>query len=311
MSMIKAALWMVLILGFIQKDQKGEPYKLDKQQGEGLASKYQMDNGIEKDPDVVLVESFEEGDYKKRWDDLGKTPKCLEVCEDAENVQSGKRSIKITATLGENTGAHLYKMLPKGLDTCYLRFYVKFEKEHEYIHHFVHLTAYNPATRWPQGGAGELPAGDKRATTGIEPWGNWGRHKPPGAWHFYTYWCEMNKSKDGKYWGNSFGPEEPVLVERGKWICVEMMMKMNSSPDKADGEQAFWIEGKCAGRWGGFRWRTSSDLKVNGIWILYYITENAPKQNNVKDPRKVNCVWFDDIVVSKSYIGPQVSKKRE
>ncbi len=290
---------------------RGNPRKLEHtQEGQGIATKYPNDKGIEKDPDIVLAENFEDGDYKKRWDDV-KNPKCLELCEDPKNVHSGKHSIQITATLGDNTGGHLYKMLSKGLDTCYLRFYAKFEKEHEYVHHFVHLTAYNPGTKWPQGGAGELPDGSKRATTGIEPWGNWGRHKPPGAWNFYTYWCEMKKSKDGKYWGNSFAPEEPVLVERDKWICVEMMMKMNSSPDKEDGEQAFWIDGKCAGRWGGFRWRTLEELKINGIWILYYITENAPKQNNVKDPKKVNRIWFDDILVAKSYIGPLCKEKQK
>ena len=45
-------------------------------------------------------------------------------------------------------------------------------------------------------------------------------------------------------------------------------------------------------------------LKVNGLWMLYYITDNAARQNCVKDYRKVNRVWFDDIVVSDTYIGP-------
>jgi hypothetical protein len=51
------------------------------------------------------------------------------------------------------------------------------------------------------------------------------------------------------------------------------------------------------------RWRTDEKLKVNGVWIMLYVTENAAKQNKVKAPEKVR-VWFDDIVVSKSYIGP-------
>src|SRR4029453_16303487 len=176
---------------------------------------------------------------------------------------------------------HLYRMLDPGLDTCHLRFYVKFDKEHDYVHHFVHLVGYNPPTRYPQGGAGERPKGDERFSTGIEPWGDWAKHPAPGVWNFYSYWCEMKQSRDGRYWGNSFMPEPRVPVVRDQWVCVEVMLKCNSAPDKADGEQALWVDGKEVGRWGGIRWRKDMKLKVNGLWMLYYITENAGRQNRV------------------------------
>lgn len=54
----------------------------------------------------------------------------------------------------------------------------------------------------------------------------------------------------------------------------------------------------------GFRWRTSDDLKVNFFWLLHYVTENTARQNRVANPNPVNRVWFDDIVVANSYIGP-------
>jgi hypothetical protein len=256
-----------------------------------IASKYPGDAGIEKDPRVVLAENFSSGKLD-RWDEQTGKPKIVDG------------AIQFTATLGENTGGHLYKMLKPGHEKLHFRFYVKFEKEHEYVHHFVHLTGYHPPTRWPQGGAGEKPGGDERFSTGIEPWGNWGKHGPPGAWNLYTYWCEMKPSRDGKHWGNSFQPEKPILVERDRWICVEFMVKCNTVGE-ADGEQAFWIDGKEAGRWDGIRWRTNADLKVNGVWLLYYITENAPRQNSVKNPRKTNSVLFDDIVVATELIGPK------
>jgi hypothetical protein len=257
--------------------------------------------------DEVFREDFEHFD-RKTWDDFGDTPSAVEV---VEGGPSGKgKCVQITATLGKDTGAHLYKMLQPGLDTCHLRFYVKFDKDHDYIHHFVHLVGYNPPTRYPQGGAGERPKGDERFSTGIEPWGFWGKYPPPGAWNFYSYWCEMKAGGDGKYWGNSFAPKDPPRVERDKWICVEVMLKCNSAPGggqqaRANGEQALWLDGKEVGRWGGIRWRTDPKLKVNGLWMLYYITDNAARQNNVKEPRRVNRVWFDDIVVSDKYVGPQ------
>jgi hypothetical protein len=251
------------------------------------------------DDPVVFREDFEAFD-RARWDDLGRFPQNLEVVDGG--VDGGK-CLQVTATLGQDTGGHLYKLLEPGLETCHLRFYVKFEARHGYVHHFVHLTGYRPPTRWPQGGAGECPRGDERFSTGIEPWGDWGKHPPPGAWHFYSYWCEMEAAPDGRFWGNSFAPEAPVRVERDRWICVEVRLECND-PEEANGSQALWIDGRKVGEWRGIRWRTHPELRVNGVWILDYVTGNAPRQNGVEAPRRVNRLWFDEIVVSGRYIGP-------
>ncbi len=138
----------------------------------------------------------------------------------------------------------------------------------------------------------------------------------------------MHVHGDGRYWGTPFLAESgKPQVERGKWICVEMMVKMNDPVDASNGEQAFWIDGKLwrvgnqvvshigenfpAGRWKGgwwspdhrsntafegFRWRTTKELAVNYLWTYLYITR-APRGH-------VSSVWFDNIVVAKSYIGP-------
>lgn len=247
---------------------------------------------------LVLAEDFEAFD-RARWDDLGRTPSALRI---VDGGRGGGRCAQLTATLGSDTGAHLYKMLEPGLETCHLRFYVRFEDDPGYVHHFVHLVGYRPATRWPQGGAGERPRGDERFSTGIEPWGDWGRHPAPGAWHFYSYFGEMKAAPDGKYWGNSFAPDPPVLVERGRWLCVEIMLKCNR-PDAADGEQALWLDGREVARFGGIRWRTDARLNVNGVWLMHYVTEQAYRHNRVA-ARKVNRVWFDDVAVAGEYIGP-------
>jgi hypothetical protein len=260
------------------------------------------------EPVATFREDFEHFDRKK-WDDIGGPPKNVEIVDGGPSGLG--KCVQITSHLTKDTGGHLYKMLDPGLDTCYLRFYVKFDKNHDYVHHFVHLAGYNPPTRYPQGGAGDKPRGDERFSTGIEPWGDWGKHPAPGVWNFYSYWGEMKQARDGKYWGNSFMPDPRVPVVRDKWTCVEVMLKCNTAPDKADGEQALWIDGKKVGRWGGIRWRTSPKLKVNGLWMLYYITPNAAKQNGVNKPRETNRVWFDEIVVSDKYVGPLEGRKPE
>ena len=93
-------------------------------------------------------------------------------------------------------------------------------------------------------------------------------------------------------------------MERDRWICVEIQLRCND-PDEADGSQALWIDGRKVGEWTGIRWRKHPDLKVNGLWLLDYITENAPRQNRVAEPRQVNRLWFDEVVVSKRYVGPR------
>jgi hypothetical protein len=201
-----------------------------------------------------------------------------------------------------------------------VRFYVKFDPACAPIHHFVHVGGYNPPTPWPQGGAGMRPTGNDRFTTGVEPYGKQWR------WDFYSYWMEMRSSPDKKSWGHDFINDPALQAQRGRWTCVELMMKMNDPVTQSNGEQALWIDGKPwekngqvvsdlgqgfpRGKWTwdsfhpdpkgtpfeGFRWRSAADLKLNFLWLLLYITD-APAGH-------ISKVWFDDIVVAREYIGP-------
>ncbi len=298
--------------------------------GVGLAARYPGDRGIDRDPRVLLAEDFENialEDLAHRWESVSnKAGRVLSPAEDSPPGSGGKTSLEMTALLGENTGGHLYRRF-RPVDKAFARFYVKFAQDCPYIHHFVHVGAYNPATPYPQGGAGERPRGDDRVTVGIEPYGDYGRYPPPGLWNFYCYWSEMKISADGRYWGNGLKPERPQLVPRGRWQCVELMVALNSAPEKRDGELALWLDGQPVAHFRqgvprsawtgmgftlkeegepfeGFRWRTDPSLKLNFFWLLLYVTENAAKQNRVPNPNPVTEVWFDNIVVAEEYIGP-------
>ncbi|MGQ9523237.1 MAG: hypothetical protein ACUVTZ_00215 [Armatimonadota bacterium] len=300
--------------------------------GFGLSARYPGDRGIDKDPNVLFTEDFEVESLSalaRRWSDVSnKDGKVLSLSGDVPPSSGGRRSLQMTATLGENTGGHLYARLPREVETVFARFYVKFPPDVGYIHHFVHLGGYNPPTNYPQGGAGERPLGGERVTVGIEPTGNYGRHPAPGVWNFYAYWHEMKRSADGRYWGNSIQPETPLPVPRGRWQCVEVMLKLNSSPEKRDGELALWLDGRLSmhvrqgtprSEWTGmgfrvlksrgepfegFSWRADNRLKINFFWLLHYVTEQAARQNRVSSPNPICRVLFDDIVVSTTYVGP-------
>jgi len=157
-----------------------------------------------------------------------------------EHSADGK-SLMMEYTGGKGTGGHLYRRLLPGHKRVFARFYVKFDPDCAQIHHFgTHLGGFNPPTPWPQGGAGLRPDGDKRFTTGVEPYGNnWN-------WDFYSYWQGMHVHGDGNYWGTPFltGGSKPK-VERGKWICVEMMVKVNDPLDESNVNRPSGLTASC------------------------------------------------------------------
>ncbi len=268
-------------------------------QQRGIAALYPEDEGIRRDRRVLFADDFESGTIDQigtRWGNIAKRPN-FDFSDGVHDNSPGKRSIHI------RDNGHLFTHTD-GVDTMYVRFYVKFHEKTGYIHHFVHLVADAKPTPWPKGGAGETPPGDMKFSTGIEPTGRWGKFTPPGVWNFYSYWHEMETK-----WGTTFnGKQEPIRP--GRWICVEVMLKANSTPEKADGEQAFWIDGRLQGHFKGIRWRSTNRLKINSFWLLYYNTDQPARHN--KDPHpesRVMEVWFDDIVVATEYIGP-IAKRR-
>ncbi len=295
MALFACLLIAAPVLG--EGDPRGEKNlagKSDLPQGGGLAAN--AESPLSSHPDVIFAEDFQRDGYRDRWDSV----------RDDENAvlsierEGEERFLKVTATLGRNTGGGLTKWFESN-DRLFLRFYVRFDPDCDYIHHFCTLRA-NKAIRgrdaWSGfGGAGNRPEGSERFSTALEPWGDWGRNRPPGRWNFYSYWHEMSGSPDGKYWGNAFRPAQQPLIKRGEWICAEFMIDHNT-PGRPDGEQAFWMDGKLMGHWKGINWRKSGDLWANAFTLESYVTDMWTRQ-------RTNVVYFDDVVIAKSYVGPK------
>ena len=254
----------------------------------GIASEYPGDRGIDTDSRVVFYENFEDrslDDIVSRWGNA-KHVDNMALSESIPPASSGRYSLNIV-----NNG-QMYTHF-EGVDTLFARFYVKFHEKTGYTHHFVTFFADANPTPWPKGGAGRAPAGDQMFSVTIEPHGLRGRVDPPGIWTFYNYWHEMQGGW-GNYFYDSFDPIEP-----GRWYCVEVMIKANSSPELSDGIQAFWIDGQLKGHFTDFNWRTTSDLKINTIWLLYYVTErNMQRNRDYWRDERVMEIWFDDIVLA-------------
>jgi hypothetical protein len=312
---------------------------------EGLASLYPGDAGIECDPRVILVENFEGESLDavaKRWETVGGRD-TMSLSSERPKGSTGKQSLQIDREKGQ--AGQLYRRLknPKGgwgYDQVYARYYVKFDPDCGEIHHFgTTIGGYHPATPWPMVRAGERPDGAKTFWSGIEPFG------AAWTWDFYTYWCEMRGSPPrGQTWGNTFVRDPKLKVERGRWVCVEQMIKVNDVGD-TNGEQALWIDGKPVSHLGkgfpkglwvfdkfnpgqggsGVRWsepkggRESFETPKDGAPFEGFRWRTAKELNvnyvwlyvytSKPDGHRIK-VWFDDVVVATEYIGPLAGGKQ-
>ncbi len=269
-------------------------------EGAGLAQRAASRAELRAHPEVIFADDFEEGRLGEGWDEVGnREGRVLSWSDPGAMSGLGRRCLRVEAHLGQDTGGGLTKWFTPA-DRLFIRFYTRFDRQCDYVHHFVTLRANKGLTgkdRWSGfGGAGLKPMGDERFSTAIEPWGNWARFTPPGRWNFYSYWHEMEASPDRKYWGNSFLPEGSLDIPKERWVCVEFMIQHNT-PGQRDGEQAFWIDGRRAGHWKGFNWRTDERLKANALTVESYITDRWTKQ-------ATNVVEFDEVVIAKAYVGP-------
>ncbi len=212
-----------------------------------------------------------------------------------------------------------------GYERVYLRYYIKWADGYDQgnlNHTGGGLSGVAGSNKWGgMGTAGIRPKGDEYFSTGFESWRDWGRVAAPGYMFCYTYWMDMRIDKDGHYWGNMLGPEpaDRFVPERGRWYCMEVMVKANTitpptptpgesteggkngSPGgrgagvaNADGELAAWIDGRLYTHFTGIRWRGSDAVRIKRASLGVYIHES----------RRDNTVWYDDLVISTGYVGP-------
>src|SRR3989449_647691 len=286
----------------------------------GLATLYPGDVGIETHPDVVFVEKFEEAtltDLLNQWTD-NLNGAAMVFSPDVPAGSPGSRSLSIPwVGGGVSDGGNLYKQLSPGVDdTLYVRYYIKYPTSGQYQHEGIWMGGYNPPLAFPNPQAGVRPTGSDRFLAAAE--------QSDDLTHFdhYDYWMDMRVSPDRKYWGNNLLNDPAVRIPTGQWACVGHMGKLNTPVTAFNGEHAIWINGVKVSHlgpgfpngfwtWGnftqdpsgspfdGFRWRSTTNLKLNWIWLQVY----APN-----DPAGfTGTIKYDHVVAAKSYVGCLVS----
>lgn len=282
----------------------------------GIAARYPGDIGIDKDPAVVFSEMFEEPTMNEvftRWGDVKNGP-AMQWASDIPAGSTGGRSLSIPwVGGGVNNGGHLYKVLnPAITDTIYVRFYIKYPSVGNFHHAGLWIGGNNPVSAWPDPCAGCKPVGNDRFIAGAE------QNNVTRAFDHYNYWMEMRPDAGGAYWGDFLLNNPSVQAPRNQWVCVEHMVKLNNPVSSANGEHAIWLNGTKVshlgpgfptGSWSGgiftqgagttpfpgFRWRSTTSLPINWIWLQNYSPDDAAGVSST--------VKFDHVVVATSYVG--------
>jgi len=150
-------------------------------------------------------------------------------------------------------------------DRLYFRTRVKLAEDHQYVHHFLSIGGTRPDGYWEgMGNAGCRPNGSRHMGTTVD-------FNTDNELFFYSYHPEMGCDSggycSGDYaqgicdgcaerdmpcengpeccWGNHFSPEPAVVLPRGEWVCLEMMIEVNT-PGQNDGVMAFWMDDQLA-----------------------------------------------------------------
>lgn len=224
---------------------------------------------------------------------------------DPAAAHTGSGAIRFTAPArgGRSSGSGASAWLGEsGHERVYFRRYIRFADDYDQgnLHHVGGgLAAIAGRGKWDEmGRAGIRPVGDDRFTASFEPWRDWKRYDAPGFLFVYAYWMDMERDRDGNFWGNMLGPDadERVVPERGRWVCLEHMLAANDVGE-ANGELAGWVDGELYLHYVGIRWRKDEAVRLKRFDIGIYVHAAT----------RPNSVWYDDVVVSTGYVGPIAS----
>jgi len=255
----------------------------------------ECENWTAQHPEWVFCDDFETGTLDS-WD----TPPNLKntVSSVPENVRYGNYSLQATIDSTGDGGIPLEKWFMPGYHEIYVRFYVKFEsgfanmRSDGYGMHLLGICGNRIDNAWScYGKAGIRPNGTDFFVTVVDPEQIYNDPSLRPFW-FYTYYPDMDCTA-GCY-GNVFQQEDPKIpLSDDTWYSVVARVKLNI-PGQNDGLQELWINGVRKISATNLRWRDTTDLRLNEINFYFYMP----------GPIQTQRIWIDNVVVSRSWIGP-------
>ena len=275
-------LFFVLVLSTTPADVK-------KDTSEHLPEKNLID-----DPNVLLVEGFESEDWSDRW--TGKTRDRVNLIGTSDELlfePLQNKALCINVVEGTHYGASYRYLFQEQLgeepEEIYFRYYLRF------------------ASDWDPVKGGKLPGiggtYGRAAYAGItsDGYNGWSSRglfngqRDDGRTGIGSYCYHVDQA--GKY-GDSWPWRIDLLgyLENNRWYCVEHYVQLNT-PMKNDGILRGWVDGELAFERNDMRWRDTADLKIDCVWLEVY-------HGGKWKPETDNHLFFDNVVISREYIGP-------
>jgi hypothetical protein len=282
--------------------------------GEGIASDYPGDQGIEGDPAVIFADDFESyaqaSELGQRWDAVYQQDQ-LALATEKDHVWAGAQSLEMNVPQQDQELSNATdKILAIERDVLFLRFYSKFQPPYDVVGS-SHNGAMIAAHYFDNGQATPgVPAdGSNKFLVNLENWRGDASTPSPGELNVYVYHPEQRSDygdhffPDGTVLPNSslpfdFGPDfvsRPNLTqELDRWYCYEYMVRANT-PGERDGRISVWLDGELVADFPNLRLRDVASLTIDRFGLSFHIGQN---------PNGPTKKWFDNVVAATAYIGP-------
>jgi hypothetical protein len=246
--------------------------------------------------DILLYEDFEAPNYQEKWPVHWDEPVGAgTVSTPSKYVFAGKRSAYLEVRKGrhESSGSGEYVPRTPIDDVVYVRMYLRLADDFS-MGTSIQLKLISirggakPENAY--GGAGNKPTGQDKfsVTLALDNW---------MKLHFYLYHPDqVDGYGDWVYCQTSFFRK--AGLSRGKWYCLELMLK-NNTPGKKDGQIKAWLDGVQIGKIEKLRFRDVSAVKIRLFTVDYYFGGGNVSDTSPKDQR----IYIDNYIVSTKPIG--------
>jgi hypothetical protein len=291
--------------------------------GDGIASRYPNDVGIENDPNVILADGFESytspSQLFNKWDHAVKQAN-LRIATEPGNYVGGHKSLEMTLPISSTeVGNSIVKQIVPKEPVVFIRAYAKYDLGFNVpgsSHNGPHLRggqSPGPGIPAPRDGTGffTFVLQNTKGPTGR------GGEVQPGYNQVYAYWPYQRTGYGDHWFSDGFVvPYSPVIGNmgdwlaypaqypdfvpmpnwqpvRGLWYCYEFMVQVNALGTR-NGVVAYWINGQLKGRFPNLFIRGIDSLKIDHASLNLHATKST----------RVNKKWYDNVVIARSYIGP-------
>ncbi|HUL29816.1 MAG TPA: hypothetical protein VLZ03_05115 [Thermodesulfobacteriota bacterium] len=252
--------------------------------------------------DILLFEDFEADDYQAQWPVFwGTAVGAGTVDAPSKYIFAGKRSGFLEVPKGSHGSYGYGEYVPRIPinDVVYVRMYLRLEDDFSMgtanqLKLFSIKGGSKPENAY--GGAGTAPTGRDKFSVTLSLDG--GR-----SLHFYLYSPDQwGGYGDWVYCQSSFFHK--VGLSRGRWYCIELMLK-NNTPGKKDGQIKAWLDGKRIGKVEKLRFRDVSDVKIRRLTVENYFGGDNYSDTSPKTQR----LYIDNYVVSTKPIGCMAAER--